>query len=286
MRLRATLIAIVLSLSPIVVSAQVGYREITYKTPVRTVRAAIWYPSNGTPTIKAYAYTSGSVVINGPLPSLTPAIIVLSHGLWECGVGLAYVAQSLAASGYFVIAPDHEDAAYCLIGGGTAPTAGTYFTYPHRASDLRGAIDAVGFSAPVIAAGHSVGGWTALAIDGSQPLESDPRVRAALLLSASANSGATYYGNARSPVLYLYGGLEGDKTAPYLASHAPKYDDILPLAGHYAFTDKTCTGWTSVETCIVGNGFARRVVEMSRAFVSAVLGGSTATLHTSDMWAE
>lgn len=274
-------------------AAQVGYRETTWTYTTtsgapREIRLALWYPSSGTPAPRMYAYIAGSVVENGPLPSYVPAVVVLSHGIWECGSSLAYIAQSLALSGYVIVAPDHEDAALCKIGGGTGPLMNAW---PNRPADLRASLDLVASlgieRAVTLSAGHSLGGWTALAVDGSVSTENDPRVRGALLLSASANSGPAYYVGARAPLLYLYGGLEGSKSGPYLASQAPKYHDVVPLAGHYAFTDKTC-GSSAVETCIVWNGFARRAVAMSRAFVAAAVGdvSALATLRSADWWTE
>lgn len=292
----ACLTLILISATPLLAQNVVGYRETTWTYTTsngpKTIRLAVWYPSSGTPRSTKYAYISGAVVQDGPLPSSVPAIVALSHGMWECGSSMAYVAQSLAASGVVVVAPDHEDAAFCLIGGGTAPTAPRNWQSPRRPSDLRAAIDAVasmGITAQVISAGHSLGGWTALAINGSMPLETDSRVIGSILLSPSANSGNDYYASAHPPLLYLFGQMEGNKSAPYAASHAPKYYDIVPYAGHYAFTDRVCDMWGTVESCVAANASAGRVVEMSRAFVAAfVSGAATAfdTLRTADMWDE
>jgi predicted dienelactone hydrolase len=279
----------------------VGYREAawTYQTVAgadRTIRVALWYPSSGPQVVRNYGVISGSVVSDGPLPTAVPAIIALSHGYLGCGAAMSYVAQSLASYGYAVIAPDHDDTGMCKIGEGKLPLppqGSVPAAWETRPPDLRAAIDAMqsyGVTSDVIiAAGHSFGGWTALAIDGVVPTQHDPRVDGVIAMAPNSDAAAvaTYHA-ARPPILYLGAGIDGDLRPAYTATQAPKYLDILPTANHFTFSDTGCAIYGSVENCLRSNANARKVVEMCLALIRLVRGDAQGrtTLHTSDYWQE
>jgi alpha-beta hydrolase superfamily lysophospholipase len=182
------------------VCGAVGYRETTwtYTTSAgvdRTIRLALWYPSSGPQAVRNFGVISGTVVFNGPLPTEVPAIIALSHGYLGCGAAMAYVAQSLASYGYAVIAPDHADTGMCEIGKGKLPLppqGSVPAAWETRPTDLRAAIDAIQSfgvtSEVIIAAGHSFGGWTALAIDGVVPAQHDSRVDGVIAMAPNSDA--------------------------------------------------------------------------------------------------
>lgn len=113
----------------------VGYQvhEFSYGLPDGSTKAltvAIWYPTAEQPEGHRYKWKwrglPGQVAENA-IPSDAADVyplVVFSHGLSGCGVQSAYLTEHLAAQGYVVAAPDHEDAALCSIKGGEAASAG------------------------------------------------------------------------------------------------------------------------------------------------------------------
>lgn len=200
-------------------------------------------------------------------------IILFSHGFTGCGTQSVFLTEALAEAGYFVLAPNHFDAA-CGTGIGhqgelfaqlattrseqpfRKPDAWSDTTYHNRGEDMEAVLDAVlkekAFqgvpidSSRVGLAGHSLGGYTVLAMAGAWPSWKDRRVKAVLAVSPYC-SPFLKKGNLAHldvPVMYQGGTLDIGVT-PYVRrlgggydlTSAPKYYIEFSGAGHFAWTN-------------------------------------------------
>ena len=197
----------------------VGHRELEVTAADgRDVTVSCWYPASSTegeparyPVVPGVGLTAGAVegapAAPGPFPT-----VVFSHG--RTGTRRSYVMllEALAARGTVVLAPDHVgDRLEDWLGGTQVDdlTNGR-----RRVADVAAVLGAVpGVEATgdrVVVAGHSYGGWTALAAAAQDPVSVmgvvglQPRVRG---LSAER------LGRVRAPVL-LVGAAEDTTTPP------------------------------------------------------------------------
>ena len=271
-----------LAMAAMAVAFQV--QSITHTTTGGTAReltVAVWYPTTATASsTRAYAYTTGTVVEDGPLADGSWPLLVLSHGLDECGTSAAFLAQHIAAAGFIVAAPDHEDASSCVTTGGQRPA--TWYgnqpeqRLPERPREITTVIDAMQARYPitqVLAAGHSVGGWTIVAAG-------DPRVQSSVLWSIGPRfDPQTSYARAQAPVLLMYGAQEwmiGTRyeTAALETVPAPAYQVTVADAGHYAFTDREhCRFYRTVERCYRYSPVQRTILAHTLSLLLAVARG-------------
>lgn len=289
-----------LSTAPIAgASSFVGFRIHTfaYQLPdggFKWLTVGIWYPTKKTPKAYDYPYVTGRVRVNAAVnaPERLP-LVVHSHGHSECGVASAYLHERLAAEGYIVVAPDHEDAANCRILGGTAekdewnPWKTTLENVPHRPYDITAVIDEMvrldaARGTPffrridttrIAASGHSIGAWTVAAVSGGIPALEDARIGATLLWSPPYLQPSSLYEFAQAPVMHLYGMNEAAFLSPaardytFMHSAAPKMLGYIGDVGHYAFTNFVCAFYGSTDACVAINPAARSTVELSLAFL-------------------
>jgi predicted dienelactone hydrolase len=203
----------------------------------------------------------------GAPPAAGFPLIVFSHGFGGCNTQSVFLMEALAGAGYLVAAPNHADArcgtARGLRSGGWRPEEPfkkaenwSETTYKDRRSDIEAVLDAVlrektfqGVpvdGARIGIAGHSLGGYTALAIAGGWPSWKDPRIKAVLALSPF-NTPLVTKGDLKDmdvPVMYQGGTLDFGVTptvrkmsGAYDHSSAPKYYVEFRGAGHFAWTD-------------------------------------------------
>ncbi|MGO8819277.1 MAG: alpha/beta hydrolase family protein [Terriglobia bacterium] len=200
-------------------------------------------------------------------------VILFSHGFTGCGTQSVFLTEALAEAGYFVLAPNHSDA-FCGTGIGhqgelfaklattrseqpfRSPDAWSDTTYRNRDEDMEAVLDAIlkekSFQGvPIDAnriglAGHSLGGYTVLAMAGAWPSWKDQRVKAVLALSpyCSPFLKKGNLGHLNVPVMYQGGTLDIGVT-PYVRrlgggydqTSAPKYYIEFSGAGHFAWTN-------------------------------------------------
>jgi predicted dienelactone hydrolase len=234
-------LAIVGRTSHPVVEATIAGREV-----------ALWKPA-GTPPAEGFP------------------LILFSHGFTGCGTQSVFLTEALAEAGYFVLAPNHHDAACGPGHEGKLfeklstlrseepfhnPEAWSEATYRDRGADLEAVLDAVTLqksyqglpvdSRRVGLVGHSLGGYTVLALAGAWPTWKDGRVRAVVALSPYClpfiQKGTLRHLDV--PVMYQGGTLDLGITpfvqrqgGAYDLTSRPKYFIDFAGAGHFAWTN-------------------------------------------------
>ncbi|MGO8786756.1 MAG: alpha/beta hydrolase family protein [Terriglobia bacterium] len=198
-------------------------------------------------------------------------VILFSHGFTGCGTQSVFLTEGLAHAGYFVLAPDHRDAACGPGHEGKlfeklttlrseepfhSPDVWTEATYRDRGVDLEAILDTIlkerSFqgvpidSSRVGLAGHSLGGYTVLAVAGAWPSWKDHRIKAVLALSPYCTPfiGKGDLDHLDVPVMYQ-GGTRDIGITPYVRrpggaydlTSSPKYFVEFAGAGHFAWTN-------------------------------------------------
>lgn len=250
---------------------------------VGKLTSALWYPTVTPERGHAYADGSRSDVAPGGAPLVTCGlfpVVVFSHGLGGCGIQSLFFTETLARHGYVVVAPDHADAMFCSTDGSRPavpqtsppplldPGAWTPDSYVARRDDVKRVLDAVladpalrDAVAPdrIAMAGHSLGGYVALAMTGAWPSWADPRLRAALLFSPYSLPLALRgdLRNVRVPLMYqgaefdlfVTPFLEGPQGA-YATANAPKYFAKLRAGNHFMWTNLQCANAVNIAVCL------------------------------------
>lgn len=198
-------------------------------------------------------------------------VILFSHGFTGCGIQSVFLTEGLAQAGYLVLAPDHHDAACGPGHEGKlfeklstmqsqepfhSPEAWSEATYRDRGDDVEAVLDAVLTQKPfedvpidprrIGLAGHSLGGYTVLALAGAWPAWKDKRIKAVLALSpyCSPFLRKGNLGHLGVPVMYQGGTLDIGITpfvrragGAYDLTSPPKYYVEFRGAGHFAWTN-------------------------------------------------
>ena len=191
-------------------------------------------------------------------------VLIFSHGFGGCAKQSKFLTEALAAHGYWVFAPNHNDARCSRgqSGGGGRPQepfgnplSWSDKTFADRRDDIRAIQQALATS-PEFAGrvdltrlgyvGHSLGGYTVVGLAGGWPSWRTPGARAVLALSPYTQPYLVHktLGGLSAPVMYQGGTLDvgitpslGRAGGVYDASPAPKYFVELEGAGHLAWTD-------------------------------------------------
>lgn len=157
----------------------VGFSSLTFTDAARnrTLKTVVWYPApRGTPT---EANTASPIFVpfaaakDAPISDaqLRWPLVVLSHGSGGSAINLSWFGGNLAAHGFIVVSVDHPGNTY----GDTSPDG--YVRAWERPRDFTALLD--GFLKDSVwgprvdtqrigAAGHSMGGYTALALAGAR----------------------------------------------------------------------------------------------------------------------
>jgi predicted dienelactone hydrolase len=229
--------------------------------------------SEGQETPGSYVEIAGRQVAvwkpAGPAPAEGYPLIVFSHGFTLCETHSKFLTDGWAQAGYFVLAPHHQDGSCGSKHGGKLigkltkrpeepfrnPDDWNDTTYRERREDVEAVLDAVlkekSFEGVPIdgsrvgLAGHSLGGYTVLALAGAWPSWKDPRVKAVLAVSPFCipffKTGDL--GHLGVPVMYQ-GGSSDIAVTPTVArpgggydlTSAPKCFVEFAMAGHMAWT--------------------------------------------------
>lgn len=198
-------------------------------------------------------------------------VVVFSHGFNGCATNARYLAEALAADGYWVFAPNHADAHCGKKGGFSRPS--TPFgkpeewddkTYADRRDDIKNLLEALvddkTFSQKIDflhigLMGHSLGGYTVMGMAGAWPSWKLPAARAVLALSpySQAYVAKNTLSGISTPIMYQGGtrdiGLTPALKKPegtYALTPQNKYLVVLDGAGHFAWTDLNSTFHPSI----------------------------------------
>jgi pimeloyl-ACP methyl ester carboxylesterase len=195
----------------------------------------------------------------GPKP-----VIIFSHGFHGCATQSRFLMEAFAAHGFLVFAPNHHDA---TCNGGSSrwfdrpatpfskPAAWSESDFRDRGEDIRRLIaalradsqfDALADWSRLGLAGHSLGGYTVLALAGAWPTWKITGIKAVLALSPYSQPFIIRHGLARidAPIMYQ-GGTWDFGITPAIDKHGgayeqsvpPKYFVELSNVGHFAWTD-------------------------------------------------
>jgi len=201
-------------------SFNVGYQVLDLKCredgQEKALAVAVWYPTAARPKPHNYGGpTSGNVAVDaaprregGPYP-----LLVFSHGYGGSGIGAVFLTEALAARGWIIAAPDHNDR-YSAVRIRTgqvknydrrgllrhamqiaASSREDRDKYLYRLDEIRLVLDWMLTSDPfgrlidpnrIAVGGHSFGGFTALGVCGAIEERRDSRIKAVLLFSTGA----------------------------------------------------------------------------------------------------
>jgi predicted dienelactone hydrolase len=216
-----------------------------------TTSVAVWYPTADAEKPFAYAYGENKVrttlALNGKVAAGRYPVVVFSHGATGSGLTSAFVTETLARHGFIVAAVDHTDEVYLVRivndpalakQQGVAVKALAYAAkvrneylgddalkyrskLSYRPAQIRATIDLLlGRSSPfaghvnadkVGVMGHSFGAWTTMVVAGGIKKYADPRVDAAVTLSAPVNG--TVFSpqeveGIKTPMMMMFGSTE------------------------------------------------------------------------------
>ena len=240
----------------------VGTRTLEVDDPVQgaSIPVRLFYPARTVARLETFGPYSIEVAIDAPQDSDGP-LVVISHGTGGSPWLYRGLAHHLARAGFVVATPEHP-------GNSRSDDrlAGTPQNLENRPRHLRLVIDAIGASRAAII-GHSMGGYTALAVAGGQPVAlpnetpdgrahpvavvRDPRVRALVLLAPAtpwfmANGALA---NVDVPVLMRTGDRDVHAPAEFAAIVTRGVRDldhvVVPNAGHFAFASPFPPSMTS-----------------------------------------
>jgi len=198
----------------------VGYQVLDFKytkdVQERELTVAVWYPTEAQTRLHNYGGpTSGIIAVDAtPLAKVTPyPLLVFSHGYGGSGLGSVFFTEQLAARGWVVVVPDHNDrhSAVRIRSGQkkdfnrrrflrharkiASSSPGDREKYLYRLDEIKLTLDRI-LSHPtfgklidrnrIAVGGHSFGGFTALGLCGTIKRRHDPRIKAVLLFSTGA----------------------------------------------------------------------------------------------------
>jgi predicted dienelactone hydrolase len=184
------------------------------------------------------------------------AVVVFSHGLGGTREGYRYLGDAWSAHGYRVVHVQHPGSDAGIFAGGGTPREKALraihnLEHSHnRPLDIRFVLDQLGVAGPVGVAGHSMGAHTALALLGltiEGQSYRDPRIAAAMVMSAPRPAHPQELAGIHRPVLHitgtrdespLYPGMAIDRTYCFHHIHAPdQWSVVIPEAHHFTFSD-------------------------------------------------
>ncbi len=220
------------------------------------------------------------VAAEGPSPVERLPLFLFSHGYGGSGGSYTYLTEHLAAAGWIVVAPDHDDPvsvvrlreedetdrAFELLRSvrDLIREEFDFERYRYRLDETEAVLDAVLAHERygpridpdrIVAGGHSFGGYTTLGLAGAVEGRLDDRLGAVVLLSPGLwMFDADDFARVAVPTLYLLGENElADERRPgtkldlsrtaYAAFPEPKFLYALEGGRHLSFSDRSRTAF-------------------------------------------
>ncbi|WP_044986230.1 alpha/beta hydrolase family protein [Sorangium cellulosum] len=237
----------------------VGSRSLVVRDEAKDLSfpVLLMYPTRAPAAIVAMGPYSLEVAPSAPVDGGPLPLVVLSHGGGSSPLVVRTLASHLAQSGYVVAMPEHPGD-----NRNDRSRSETLENLRDRPRHLRLALDAVASDAEigprlgedgVAVIGHSMGGYTALAVAGGQPfagygqkieVTKDPRVKALVLMAPATG----WFGlndalrDVTMPILLLV--AEHDRVTPrwqaqlvldLVPDRAQVTFEVVENAGHYSF---------------------------------------------------
>ncbi len=227
-------------------------------------------------------------------------LVLFSHGFGGCSTQSGYLMRAFAGQGFVVAAPDHRDEQCGAAGPPTSLPASLgdpqnwapefHKDRGEEISALRAALERDGSPAGpvdpsrVVLVGHSLGGYTVLALAGGWPQWRRDGVAAVVALAPFAEP-LTAPGGAleaiQAPVLLQAGTADPLVTPsvetrifPALAAASPACLVVLPDAGHFAWTALETTHHAATATVAVA--FVEEVLTGGRPGAASLRAPATA----------
>jgi predicted dienelactone hydrolase len=221
-------------------------------------------------------------------------MILFSHGFDGCKTQSVFLMQALANDGYIVMAPDHKDAS-CEGGGFThRPDAGfrkpgdwsdqSHIDREHDIKALYAALNADKTWGPRIdwkrvgLAGHSLGGYTVMALAGAWPSWKMEGIKAVLALSpyVAPFTQSGDLGHLDIPVMYQ-GGTRDWGITPSVKKKGGAYDQTSSPAWFVEFDKTSHFGFTDLQP-----DAQQRIIDYSLWFFDHTLKGDQTPLPQED----
>jgi len=225
---------------------------------------AVWYPASRTRKKPYHKYCKGveGLAVQGALPlpdDKNRPTIIFTHDFGGSAIDAVYLMESLARSGYVVVAADHNDAVSSLrITGPGQTDAKTVMkhrsaifrrgvnlgrdAYAYRMLELKTVIDKIlaeskdtdsplaGMIDPnrIGVLAHGLGGYAAMSMMGMSADHTDKRIKVAVLYSPTvAMWDAEELYDLGGPVMFMYGQKEEQLRRQLPAPAAIAYETVL-----------------------------------------------------------
>ena len=263
----------------------------------RTRQVVIWYPSALPAKEHSYLGQVGFVAADAEVAKGKHPVILFSHGFLGAADQSIFLTEGLARRGYIVAGVSHADG---LLQKRDKPIPPPKFAdakswnedkFRDRREDIVALLDhlldentkagsvwqgrlnaaAVGLS------GHSLGGFTTLGLIGGWQKSTEPRIKAALVLSPYT---LPYHeqGNIAGvevPVMFQGGTFDWGITPlippVYKKLSGPKHYVVLKHENHFGWTNLAALGKTTTEVVKAGN--PQLMLDYSEAFFDRYLRG-------------
>jgi len=191
------------------------------------------------------------------------AVVLFSHGLGGCPTQSTFMTAGLARHGYVVIAPFHRDAGCAPVGASAAararppipfsqPQRWNDLVYADRVADIHAIAAALSTSVlrdevdvdRIAVAGHSLGGFTAIALGGGWTLSKLPGIKAILALAPYTTPFLAHgtLPELTTPIMFQTGLLDEATTAA-LSKRGGVFDETGGPKYLVAFTRARHTSW-------------------------------------------
>ena len=238
-----------------------GCRALSVHDPVQDATIAAWliYPTDAPATPQTFGPHTIELAMDAPIVGEALPVAVVSHGQQGTPWGYRGLTTHLVHEGFAVLLVEHPGD--CRRDPSLSGSAANLANRPRHVTL---ALDAVlaepALRGDVAVIGHSMGGYTALAVAGGKPMAlpnqtpdgiaspveipRDPRVRGVVLLAPAIPwfMGPGALAEVSVPVMARIGAQDGD-TPPFfveriLKSLSPEARldyQVVPGAGHFAF---------------------------------------------------